>query len=164
MRVLLGLTVFLGLVVAGCGDDDENGTAPTTPQNGPGAFQADYRTSSSFYTRMSQMTPGTSPHGKVQIWYSSNARDILSQSTFEVPVGTVAIKPFDGDADGTTDGIAVMVKKVAGYDATHNDWYYEMRDAAGVLMTEPAPGPNAMCSGCHAAASAKDYLAGTALR
>jgi hypothetical protein len=156
--------LMAGVLLVGCGDDDKGTNAAPGPEPGPGAYQADYRTSSAFYTLMSGMKPGNSPHGRVQIWYSVNVRELLSQSTFRAPPGTVSIKPYDMDADGVEDGVAVMVKKESGYDPTHGDWYYEMRGTNGSLMADPAPGPIAMCVGCHAAASAKDYLAGTALR
>ena len=160
----LGIILVASVVVVGCGKDKKVTNDTPAAEAGPGAFQADFRTSNTFYTMMSEMTQGNSPHGKVQIWYSSNARELLSQSTFQVPVGTVAIKPFDMDADGTEDGLAIMVKKEAGYDAANNDWHYEMRDVSGNLMDNPAPGPNAMCIGCHAVAKGKDYLAGTDMR
>ncbi len=43
-------------------------------------------------------------------------------------------------------------------------WYYEIRDTAGAVMADPAPGANPMCVGCHVASRGKDFLAGTELR
>lgn len=112
---------------------------------------------------MTEPRQGSSPHGKVQIWYSSNLRDRLGKSPFAAPEGSVAIKEFDMQPDGTIDGYAVMVKKAAGYDAANNDWYYEMRDAQGSVNADPPSGKTEMCISCHVAAKASDFLAGTAL-
>jgi hypothetical protein len=73
----------------------------------------------------------------------------------------VAIKRFH-NAQGS--GLAVMVKQATGYDPAHDDWYYKMRDPYGNVMPEPKAGKIDMCISCHAAAAAKDYLAGTALK
>jgi hypothetical protein len=146
------LVAAASLMVVACG-----------PARGPGEFQADFKQNGRFVTRMSAPIAGNSPHGTVRIWYSAELDELLDRSSFVAPEGAVAIKEFDGDADGTIDGYAVMVKKEAGYDAEHQDWYYEMRDAKGTVMTEPPPGKTEMCISCHAAAQKTDYLAGTGL-
>ena len=136
-------------------------------QKGPGKYMADYQTSAEFFTMMEGMTQGNSPHGKVQIWYSSNIKDLIKQPRFMAPEGTVSIKPFDNDGNMGVDGIAVMIKKQAGYDAEHGDWYYEMRMADGKIMEKmgmPMTGKIKMCIGCHAAAANTDYLAGVNMR
>ncbi|MGE0175026.1 MAG: hypothetical protein AB7T49_19690 [Oligoflexales bacterium] len=133
----------------------------TSGSKGPGSFVADYASSSQFFTQMSGEVDGKSPHGRVQIWYSANVKSLISSSGFKVPEGTVAVKRFH-NAGGS--GLAVMVKKAAGYDSSGNDWYYEMRDSYGNVMSDPAPGKIEMCRSCHAAASAKDYLAGTGIK
>jgi hypothetical protein len=133
-------------------------------QNGPGAYQTDFRSSGAFFSSMATMRDGSSPHSKVQIWYSANVRDGLAGTSFAVPEGTVAIKTFDNDGTEGIDGIAVMVKKPAGFDPAHHDWHYEMRDPNGGLMSDPPPGPIDMCIGCHRECAQKDYLCGTSLR
>gem|GEM_PF-1884727 len=146
-------------------------SSPQTPNSpdasaaepGPGEFKSDYRTSSAFFTKMSQAVKGASPHGSVRIWYSTNIKDLASQTSFSVPEGTVAIKEFDETGDGSKTGIAVMVKKEKGYDSANNDWYYEMRDANGAALPQPAPGKVAMCIGCHLKDRATDFLGGTQL-
>lgn len=126
---------------------------------GPGKFKSDFRTSDSFFTRMGSMVKGQSPHGWVRIWYSSNVKDIIGRATFTVPPGTVAINKFQTEDQS---GYAVMIKQDEGFDKKNGDWSYEMRDETGALMKEPAAGKIEMCISCHAAASEKDYLAGTA--
>ena len=136
----------------------------TAGEKGLGEFQADYKTSGKFFTLMKGMEMGKSPHGKVQIWYSNALKDLIGKATFKAPVGAVSIKPFEM---GEKKGIAVMIKKGAGYDPDNGDWYYEMRMPNGKMMQKdgmPMAGKMKMCTGCHAAASAKDYLAGTELR
>ncbi len=165
MRILLGILALpLAIILGGCGNEEDK--KPTAPgaETGPGAFRADFQTSSAFFTSMASMRQGTSPHGKVRIWYSANARAMLGGPSFTVPEGTVAIKTFDNDDAEGIDGIAVMIKKPAGFDPAHQDWHYEMRDPNGNLMSDPPPGPIDMCIGCHDGCEEKDYLCGTVLR
>lgn len=154
VQKILGVVATLALTACG---------GPASDERGPGEYTPDFKTSSAFLTRMTAAKQGSSPHGKVQIWYSSNLRDRLGNAPFSAPEGSVAIKEFDMQADGTIDGFAVMVKKPAGYDAANNDWYYEMRDAQGAVMADPPAGKTEMCITCHAAAKATDFLAGTTL-
>lgn len=142
-------------------ESDQEGMAM---KKGPGKFMTDFKESDKFFTLMDGMKEGKSPHGKTQIWYSSNVKGMLGKSSFEVPEGTVAIKPFDKDDEEGLDGIAVMIKKEEGYDPDNNDWYYAMYTAKGEIMEKPEPGKVKMCIDCHASASAKDYLAGTEMR
>ncbi|MCU0690964.1 MAG: cytochrome P460 family protein [Polyangiaceae bacterium] len=182
------LAIVLAVPVAACGGDDDDdggtggsggsetggsggsetggsgGSAGSGLQNGPGKFADDYKTSADFFTFMSAPVAGSSPHGTVQIWYSTNIKSLKDTSTFTVPEGTVSIKEVYGNSAGSLDGYAVMVKKEAGYDTTNNDWYYEMRDADGNVKTNPPAGKIAGCIGCHSAAKGKDYLAGWDLR
>jgi hypothetical protein len=131
---------------------------------GPGQFKADFRTSGEFFTLMSGMKQGRSPHGMVQVWYSNDLEDLIGRPSFTAPVGAVSIKPYEA---GATKGLAVMVKKEPGYDPENGDWLYEMRSADGAVQSrggKPMSGKIAMCIGCHVAAADKDYLAGTDLR
>jgi hypothetical protein len=107
-----------------------------------------------------------SPHGTQQTWYSTNIEPVIDANSFQAPVGTVSIKRFDMDADGTDDGLAVMIKREPGYDSANGDWYYDMRMLDGTIMADNAlcRGKIAMCIDCHQGASATDYLAGTKVR
>lgn len=154
--VFVTATVFFGC--------SSSSTETPTPQPGPGDFKPDYKTSPTFFTNMSAPVKGTSPHGTVKIWYSANVKPLLGQSTFTVPEGTTVIKEFDMMSDGMQTGIAVMIKKPAGYDPANGDWYYDMRDMKGNVMTDPPAGKIAMCIGCHGGYSATDRLAGTKLK
>lgn len=102
-----------------------------------------------------------SPHGMQQVWYSANIRELVELPSFAAPEGTVAIKRFDMEGDGTDDGLAVMIKKPAGYDPANNDWYYDMRMLDGSIMPEPPAGKIQMCIDCHKGSTATDYLSGT---
>jgi hypothetical protein len=135
-----------------------------TAADGPGAYDPDFRTSAGFFTNMTARVLGTSPHGTQQTWYSSNIEALIASDAFTVPVGTVAIKEFDMDSDGTPDGIAVMIKKPAGYDAANQDWYYEMRTLDGTVKADPPAGATEMCISCHVHDAATDYLAATKIK
>ena len=144
-------------------------TEPVVGTTAPGEFMADYATNPAFFTNMATRTSTVgSVHGRVQIWYSTNIKDMLeSGSSGPWPEGTVSIKeaykaePVDDDV---VDEIAVMVKREPGYDAANGDWYYEMRNPRGELLADPAPGNNTMCISCHVGWSSTDYLAGLDLR
>lgn len=131
---------------------------------GPGAFSLDFKTNTDFFTLMSTRVMGTSPHGAQQTWYSTNIQELVDSASFTAPVGTVAIKEFDMANDGEPDGLAVMIKKPAGYDTANGDWYYEMRMLDGTVMADPPAGPIAMCIGCHVNSVSTDYLAATQIR
>ena len=159
---------LLCLAGVGCGGDDpgsvdavdDTGTPMTTMEDelGPGAFEPAFETSPDFFTLMAAPVDGASPHGTVQIWYSSNARDLIEGgSPFTAPVGTVSIKTQDNGAQA----IVVMVKEAPGFDPDNGDWSYEQREADGTLTNE---GALAGCIACHAGFPDTDYLGGTDLR
>jgi hypothetical protein len=164
----LALVAAAAALVACSSDDSGSGQtssgAPPAPSAGPGEFRSDYKTSPDFFSNMSALVPGTSPHGHTHIWYSANVRELVGTDSFTAPEGTTSIKEFDMDGDGTVDGIAVMIKKESGYDADNGDWYYDMRDPEGNVMDDPPPGKIAMCISCHAGSRSTDYLAGTKMR
>lgn len=158
-RLAWPLLAAASLTLAACGDDGGDDVA------GPGAYDPAFETSAEFFTLMSGPVAGQSPHGTVQIWYSTNAMESLGGA---VPVGTVSIKTADPDNDGTVDAHVVMIKREAGYDPDHGDWEYQMRAPGGAILDDengqPIQGALELCISCHSAAAATDYLAGTSLR
>ncbi len=153
MNQFIVLPLTLAAALTACGDE-----------TGPGEFRADFKTSDDFFTQMSARVAGSAPHGAQQTWYSTNLRDLVTESSFTAPEGSVAIKEFDSDQDGNPDGLAVMIKRESGFDPDNGDWYYEMRDLNGQVRAMPAAGANPMCYSCHVGASATDYLAATKIR
>ncbi len=135
----------------------------TAGMPGPGAYEADYKTSSGFFTRTSVPFDSGSVHGTVRIWYSTNVMDLPTSGPFVAPVGTVAIKE-EYDGMGAVLVKVVMIKKPAGYDPANHDWYYEARNPDDSLATDPTPGPAPLCISCHQnAADTTDYLQGFAV-
>jgi hypothetical protein len=146
-RVVVFSAVFLSL--AACG-----------PADGPGGFAPDFKTSPSFFTRMSRpidnsgMDAATFVHKLQRTWYSANARQSLGGD--DLPVGTVAIKETY-DAMGQPAAVYVMVKRAKG------TWNYEARGKDGAELPGAPRGDNVpMCHGCHAKFASTDYLGGTA--
>jgi hypothetical protein len=144
------IALLSGLTLAACG-----------PSNGPGAYKADFKTSSSFFTQMktsvdnSGMDAATFVHKLQRTWYSNN---IQGNFTAEVPVGTVAIKETTDDK-GVAAAHLVMVKKAK------DTWFYEVRSPDGTALADKPNGDNVMgCHGCHTKFKANDYLAGTAVK
>ena len=146
---IISLLLCIGFALS-CAQKQEK--KDTGPAPGPGVFVPDYE--NSFFSLMGSMKKGESPHGKVRI----------DKEKFEVPEGTVAIKPFDKDDKEGIDGIAVMIKMKKDFDPDANDWEYQMRDAKGRLLIDLPKGMKGMCVKCHAGAKNKDSLAGTLLR
>ncbi len=131
-------------------------SAAGTP--GPGAFAADFETSSDFFTLMAGEVDGASIHGTVQIWYSSNLRDLIeSGAPFEAPEGSVAIKVQDNGSPSLT----VMIKEAPGFAPDHADWLWEQRAVDGTVSNS---GALTYCQECHQDWPDTDYLAGTDLR
>jgi hypothetical protein len=138
--------------------------------SGPGAFDPSFETSSNFTTHTSMLALGlpSSPHRKVQIFYSTNIESVLGAAAFEtLPQGTVAIKKQDRDGDGIVDQLMVMIKQPPGTDPAHGDWFWEQHDPSnGMLVTssETDAGFQGYCSGCHSSFTCTDWLSGTGLR
>jgi hypothetical protein len=137
--------------------------------DGPGSADAGFEHSPLFLTHMRQAMTGlpSSPHGIVQIFYSSNIEPILGRASFAaLPTGTLALKKQDRDGDGVVDQIMVMVKRPAGTQPDYGDWTWEQRDPATfdlVTSSVTDSGFGDFCAGCHRGFPATDWLAGTAL-
>jgi hypothetical protein len=131
---------------------------------GPGAFLADFDSSSDFFTRMAAPAPGleTSPHGVVQIFYSANIEPVIAAESFVVPKGTVAIKTQDQSDDGVTDNIMVMIKLGPGEGASSGDWLFERYWGDGTLDVSGGSSLG-FCASCHNAFPETDGLGGTTL-
>lgn len=164
-KALFAFAALAATALVACSSDNStDSSAAATAVPGPGDFKADYKSSSAFFTNMSAPVKGTSPHGVSRIWYSSNIKELVGKDSFTAPEGTVSIKEFDMMGDGTKTGIAVMIKKPAGYDTANGDWYYDMRDMKGNVMPDPPAGKIAMCIQCHTGNKATDGLAGTKMK
>lgn len=126
-------------------------------------YQPDFKTNTQFFTAMSKPVDNSGldaqkyVHKLQRTWYSTNAKGAFIGSTFNVPVGTVAIKEtYDGA--GAASAHYVMVKKAT------DTWYYEVRKIDGSVDPSAPSGDNvAMCVGCHQAFKTTDYLGGTAI-
>jgi hypothetical protein len=141
-----------GCPTGGC----PTGGCPT--MGGVSGFVADYATNAGFFTLMAGPFAGTSPHGTVQIWYTTDLQAAIeSGDPFTAPVGAASIKEFDNGAQG----IVVMTKQAAGFDADNGDWYYELLGTDGTVQVS---GAIADCIACHEAFPDTDYLGGTLLR
>lgn len=168
-RSVIAFCVFVSVSALGACDSEESSGRFAELPEGPGEFQANYRTSSEFFTAMDARVEGSSPHGEVQIWYSRNIRDlILSGESFDsVPVGTVAIKEGASEP-GVVNTITVMIKRVAGYDPDNSNWEYQKRGADAEILKNPdgqlIQGTVPGCIRCHVAASRYDFLSGSFLR
>ena len=167
MILTLVCVLCFGFAFISAGDEKKSDKEKATKAGATDEFPLDYDTSGDYFTLMSKMIMGQSPHKEVMIYYSNNLKDLVEKASFTAPVGAVSIKPFSNDGEEGVDGLAVMIKKAPGYDPENGDWHYEVRAPDGTLMEKdgmPMAGKIQMCIGCHAAASATDFLVGTELR
>ena len=168
-----GQLVLLALfVTAGCGNGNTS-EGPTPPEPnlaaGPGTADRGFDSSPDFLTRMHQRQKGlsSSPHGLVQIFYSSNIAPILGRSSFSgLPAGTLALKEQDRDGDGVLDQVMVMVKQPVGTDPDYDDWVWEQHDPVTFALVDSSTTDSQFrdfCAGCHRGFPKTDWLAGTGL-
>lgn len=131
---------------------------------GPGAFDLEFASSDDFFTRMSAPAVGldSSPHGKVQIYYSKNLEAAVGLKEFVAPEGSVAIKTQDFDDSGDYGEILVMIKEAAGFNKEAMDWRFEVRRADGAVKLEGTEDTE-FCANCHRAFESVDGLAGIEL-
>lgn len=145
------------------------GAAEPALADGPGSAEVGFESSPSFVTRMRKPMVGlpSSPHGIVQIFYSSNIEPILGKESFSVlPRGTISLKKQDRDGDGTVDQIMVMVKDPAASSAEYGEWVFEQRDPTTLELVTSSAKDSAFgdfCAGCHRDFPATDWLGGTGL-
>jgi hypothetical protein len=131
---------------------------------GPGDFEADFASSTDYFSLTGGLRPAlsTSPHGRVQIFYSSNLRPLVDEEWLIAPPGSVAIKNQDSDGDGVVDVVMVMIK---GEDdgSGAGRWRYQQRTPAGKLTLDDSPKLD-FCATCHELFAATDSLGGFTLR
>ncbi len=127
---------------------------------GPGKFFPDFESSTQFFSQMTDFATGTSPHGKIKVYYSTNIQQGLNQANYTVPMGTTAIALFDNDNKAGVDGYVIMVKEDQNYDSANGNWSYELRDKWGDTVAGQS-GRVASCSQCHNGFQATDRLAST---
>ncbi len=143
------------MLAAGCGGGDDGGGGEV----GPGAFDEAFETSADFFTLMAGPTDEGSVHGEMQIWYSTNLRELVeSGDAFVAPEGSVAIKRQGPEANPVHN---VMIKLAEGESAATDDWTFEQRDADFTVTLE---GPVELCWGCLAGFPDQDALGGTSVR
>lgn len=155
-------SVFLLTLTTACSEGNEEDSPTSEFDPGPGAFDPDFASSSDFFTQMSEPAEGldSSPHGVVQIYYSTNIEEAITLEEFVAPVGTVALKTQKYD-DGDYGEILVMIKQEPGSLPETDDWLYEVRLANGdVEMSGPSL---SWCNDCHAAYEATDGLPGVGI-
>lgn len=116
------------------------------------------------------------PHGGENLTTDGTYRDIFSSigSNGDVALGTIYTKKtYVKNANGSKGDLLVtfaMAKRESGYYAAGGDWEYVMMPNDGTNnytanpngtlppTTSEMRGQLANCAGCHAAASASDYI------
>lgn len=159
----LALTPLLLLPLAlACGDKDDTGADDT------GAVDADLATAQQIWTEIvgydgwnqtaewtgvQESADGT--HGShVQIWLNDDAYDVIAAGAGgELPDGSILVKEGYSDSSGATVNAVTVMKKIAGYDAEHGDWFWVNYDLDGSVNLY---GQVSGCYGCHS--SGQDFV------
>ncbi|MBC7974215.1 MAG: hypothetical protein H7138_04465 [Myxococcales bacterium] len=104
---------------------------------------------------------GMEPHGLRQTIYL----DDPESSTLSE--GSIIIKenyPPEGQGDDL-QGVLLMTKREAGFDAPHMDWFWVLYQPDGTVVDDPAFAPKPLagagdipCTGCHADAIGADFV------
>lgn len=102
-------------------------------------------------TVVAGLPPGGAHPGRPKIVYANPVAARSWKGGGALPVGSVVVKTA-GPA-GAPTLVAVMEKRRGG-------WYYEeyLPEKGRLALKFGGPGGQALCSGCHAGARAKDFL------
>ncbi|MEQ8965678.1 MAG: cytochrome P460 family protein [Azospirillaceae bacterium] len=114
---------------------------------------------------------GREPHGLV-LEYLEATLTINGQEHWTITkrnhVGEdVSIEGVINAPEARLDSVTVMVKREAGYDPDHQDWWWAKYNPDGTLQTNPngmalagrvAKGADVGCIACHQAAPGGDYI------
>ena len=94
------------------------------------------------------------PHAQawVHFYVNESAAQAVADRAMEFPVGAVIVKEKLGDKKEVT-GVAGMIKRASGYDASNGDWEFFFYTPGG----EFSSGKVANCIDCHKGAG-RDHV------
>ena len=96
------------------------------------------------------------PHGPfARVYINDIASAALGGSPENLPDGSIIVKDSIETEDAASQGTLTIMKKVAGYNAETNDWFWVMVSPSGEVQSE---GNVDMCISCHGSASSNDYI------
>jgi hypothetical protein len=133
----------------------QTAVAPDTTESGLWAYlqSQNYRNWSKWPGK-GELYAGAEPHGMLLTTYVNDlARNALRNGASTMPRGAIIVKE-NYTQDSTLAAVTAM-QKVAGYDASHNDWFWAKWNPNGVTEVSGRVG---MCAGCHGANADADYL------
>lgn len=158
---LILLSLFAGLFVVACSDDDDdNGTEPTDTEFV--ASESDFANYDS-WTELATNT-GVDPalggfaHGDAMstrvIWAN---KENISMENGEWPIGTILAKKMTNTETGDLMGVMAMAKRGADFNPDHNGWEWFKLNEDGTIIERAADMNENGCNGCHGGASGNDY-------
>jgi len=164
--------LLTALFVQSCKDKTSTTTTPTTTT--PSEFVADDNTFKGFESWTLTATKngvdpamlktahaGDDSTSVRKIYFGNSA---VTRENGEFPVGTIVSKITTWQGNGGGSMITAMAKRGNNFDAGGNNWEYFVLNADGSILVDNGTtmrGANLMngaCKGCHAAASATDYI------
>ena len=95
------------------------------------------------------------------VWVNSLARDFVNAGpSFKFPPGAIIVREKLGKVDDARPQIlAVMIKRVRGFNPKANDWEFLMLDGAMNKILERQK--EGSCLDCHAAQKQRDFVYAT---
>jgi CubicO group peptidase (beta-lactamase class C family) len=116
-----------------------------------------YKSWATFPNAAPELYPSAQHNGDfVRSYMNDVAAASLASFSGEFPDGSILVKEQYADAEGKTlNGHTVMWKR-EGYDPEHGDWYWIAFNGAG--ETTVHNGMAEYCYGCHASATANDWV------
>ncbi len=121
----------------------------------------DYQTNWTLWPEKGELYAGTEPHGMLLTTYLNDiAIAALEGDATAMPVGSIFVKE-NYMPDSMLAAITVMVKREAGYNPDHADWFFTKILADGTVDAMDGmrlEGRAMMCQGCHLGRAANDYL------
>lgn len=123
--------------------------------------QSHYRDAWATWPGKGKLYEGQRPHGALLTTYLNPiALGAANTKVGTMPDGATIVKE-NYEADSTLASITVM-RKFAGYNPDHNDWFFSKFTPSGEVEQSPEgmalEGRVPMCQACHGKQKANDYL------
>lgn len=98
------------------------------------------------------LQPGKGPHGK---FVSTYINAVAAASPGDLPAGSILVKENYSSRDPASLESLTVMKKIAGYDPQHGDWFWARYEPDG---TATHSGQAGMCYRCHEDADGDDLV------
>lgn len=96
------------------------------------------------------------PHGPMsRVFINDKVAGASNNFTGRLPDGSIIVKENRGTSALVTEAKLTVMWKVAGFDASNNDWFWANLTPEGDVVVE---GRVTSCAACHGGARANDFV------